>query len=505
MPRIGTTMAGQPSGGLGAADTTRPGKSTAPAGGLSPSAPVVEPPKVEAPLTAPAGAGAEPQPKEQAPTPVKTEEKKPPQTIIAENVGKIEIPDFGSQAEADAWVQKNMDSVFKGTPPLLDPRTYLKRAEVERAKEDKLEAEIQKLTKIGATRGGGDPNFRDLVENKRKQYNDAQAQRIGAEDKAKALITGATAIAIERSKERVKVQTGLEKTKGERDIATATTLRETEPVPGGPKVFQTEQQILDQVAKDGSIPGKNPGAGNPVTNGPSPVVASQPGFIAKRMEAITENEMKMGQQFKERQATKQRFDNLVKIVEAYQTGAFAEFKQDAVRWARGLGFDINDTDTADPEAFQKFRKNAINEIIGQAKGLAGPIAFKELDLIGKGNVDAPMEPGAVASLLADGKGLLNYEDQYYKDYASWRKENPNDPYPDFNFNVGWVEKNPTQRYITEARKDIAALGEKLPREEAKLVHGQKYIIRNAEGGFTPRWWDAKTKTLELKKPAPLGD
>ena len=241
-----------------------------------------------------------------------------------------------------------------------------------------------------------------------------------------------------------------------------------------------------------------------VSGPPASVVAKQPAFVAERMKAITDNEMKMSADFKARAAVKQRFDNLIKIVEAYQTGAFAEFKQDAIRWARGLGFDVPSTITADPDAFQLFRKNAVTSIIDQAKGLSGPIAFKELDLIGKGNVDAAMEPTAVASLLAEGKGMLNYEDQYYKDYSAWRRNNRNNPYPDQDFDISWRDQNATQRFIDEERKNVAALGEKLPRRVEDYKHGQKYIIRQG-ANFGPAFWDAQRKVFTSIKPAPLGD
>jgi hypothetical protein len=113
-----------------------------------------------------------------------------------------------------------------------------------------------------------------------------------------------------------------------------------------------------------------------------------------------------------------------------------------------------------------------------------------------------MEPAAVASLLADGKGLLDYEDQYYKDYASWRKDNKENPYPDFDFNIGWVEKNPTSKFVSEARKDIAALGERLPSKAEDYKHGQKYIIRQGNS-FGPAFWDVSRKVFTTVKPAPV--
>lgn len=498
MPRISTTLA-EGAAPTAPAGQSRPAGAAAPAegaSGLEPrTPPAVAPPKVEPPAPPPSGLAPA------APAPAGRAEERPTATP-QQNLTSFEPPTFATQPEADAWVMSNAERLFSGVPAERDPRTYLRRAAGERQKEQLIEA------RIAAISGDPRPAAREQIAQLRAERTNAETERSKATDKANELIAAASALAMARSKIRMETSEAVEKERQLADVRASGALERVEPVPGGPSVFRTQKEILDEIKSRGSAPAANPGAGNPAPNAPPATqgpVAQQPAFIAKRLEAVTDNEMKMASQFKERQPVKQRFDNLIKIVEAYQTGAFAEFKQDAIRWARGLGFDIKETDTANPEAFQLFRKNAVSSVIEQAKGLSGPIAFKELDLIGKANVEATMEPGAVAALLAEGKGLLNYEDQFYKDYAAWRRNNRDNPYPDFDFNIGWVERNPTGRFIEDEKKNVAALGQRLPgRDPSAYTHGQKYIIRQGNA-FGPAFWDAKRQGFSRTKPEPLGE
>jgi hypothetical protein len=502
MPRIAPTMV-EPAKGLGAAATERPKPK---AGGLAPptteevapaaaAATVVEPPKVKAPEVV----AAEPT-------------KAPQRADVSANLGKLEIPTFSTQPEADAWVMENANQLYRGVDASRDPRTYIKRAEQERVKEQAIEDRISGIS------GDPRPAAKAQIEQLRALQANAEKERTAATNRANELIAAATALAMKKSelqmqgveavsqKEKLgKVETAeaIEKLKQEERIKAEAELREVQPTAGGPTVFRTKQQILDDIKKTGSAPSENPGAGNPNPGAPpADVVSKQPAYIEKRMEKNVEADLKMASDFKQRQGTKERFNNLAKIVEAYQTGAFSEFKQDAIRWARGLGFDVKDTDTANPAAFQVFRKNAVNGVIEQAKTLAGPIAAKELDFIRLANVDTPMEPSAVAELLAEGKGYMDYEDQYYRDYVTWRKENKENPYPDLEFNAPWVDKNPPKPFIEAARKDIAALGEKLPAKPEDYQHGKKYIIRQGDK-FGPAFWDVSRNVFTTVKPAPL--
>jgi hypothetical protein len=487
MPRIAPTMA-EPDKGLGAAAAEKPKPK---AEGLAPPAetvvpaaavaPVVTPPKVKVPEVVAAGA----------------ETAAPKSADVNTNLRKLEIPTFSTQPEADAWVMENADQLYRGVDPSRDPRTYIKRAEQERAKETEIEK------RISAISGDPRPAAKAQLEQLRTLQANAERERTSATNRANDLIVGTTALAMDRSKLQMQNVEALDKLKKEEDIKTGSKLRETQPRAGGPTILRTEKQILDEINRTGLASSDTPGAGNPVVGAPpAEVVSKQPEYLNEKLKKIVESELQMAENFKQRQPTKERFNNLIKIVEAYQTGAFAEFKQDAVRWARGLGFDVKDTDTANPEAFQVFRKNAITGIIDQAKSLAGPIALKELELIGKANVDTIMEPAAVASLLAEGKGLLDYEDKYYEDYASWRKDNKENAYPELDFGIGWVKANPTRNFVSEARKDIASLGERLPSKAADYKHGQKYIIRQGDS-FGPAFWDVSRNVFTTVKPAPV--
>jgi hypothetical protein len=157
-------------------------------------------------------------------------------------------------------------------------------------------------------------------------------------------------------------------------------------------------------------------------------------------------------------------------------------------------------DTAKPAAFQKFRYLAVNGLIEDAKKLTGAVSDKDVSLLKTANLDAELEPEAVAFVLANMKGVLNYEDKNYKDYMAWRKENPRNAYPERDFTLSWHEKpeNNLTRFKEEAASNIAFLGQKLPSNPADLVHGQKYRTPKGVG-----YYDATAKNFFRKQPAPL--
>nr|NDG61200.1 hypothetical protein [Betaproteobacteria bacterium] len=51
------------------------------------------------------------------------------------------------------------------------------------------------------------------------------------------------------------------------------------------------------------------------------------------------------------------------------------------------------------------------------------ILLAEIQGLKEANANPNLEPGANMAIINQGLGLLDYEDQYYKDYFGWRKEN----------------------------------------------------------------------------------
>ena len=196
-------------------------------------------------------------------------------------------------------------------------------------------------------------------------------------------------------------------------------------------------------------------------------------------------------QYRQRQVAKERMDALIDSLRVLETGKFAERKAEVVAGLRSLGFEVPSTATANPEEFQKFIKNSTANIFDQVKAMGGKILVSEITGLTKANANPELQPGANAALIGQAKGLLDYEDQHFKDYRTWRKANPDKFSPDElgDFETEWVQKNPLGKYAKEAEMQVGARGAPLLPVEKRE---KGYVFTNDQG-VTGRWngagWD----------------
>jgi hypothetical protein len=279
------------------------------------------------------------------------------------------------------------------------------------------------------------------------------------------------------------------------------TLVETQPIPGGPKQYDTAAHIIRSINNGtaGANSSVGPGAGSPPGGGGVPSdlpVASQPAFIADRQKQIAGDENTMMQQFQARQVAKQRLGELGNLVEEYQTGAAAEFKADAQAYAKAWGIDIPNSATTNAALFQEIQKNAIANIFSNAKDLGGRILVSELAGLAKSNVNAELQPAATAKIISQQAGLLNYEDAHTSAYFGWKHANPN-AYDTSGFEIPWIKSNPVRGFTDAASKEIAPLGAPLPPAPERQV-GQVYQSPNGLGvgrwtGIPGREWQMESR------------
>jgi hypothetical protein len=243
----------------------------------------------------------------------------------------------------------------------------------------------------------------------------------------------------------------------------------TQPTPGGPTVFVPKSTLL---------------AGN------TPAVSQQPAFIAKRQEALATQDGEMISQLQQRQIAKERIGAMTNLLETFQSGAGADQKAAAIAAARAIGINVPDSATANPAAVEQFAKNATANIFSQAKDLGGRILVTEIAGLSKANANQSMQPGSNAAILAQQKGLLDWEDARAHAYFEERRANPN-AYDMSAFEEKWSKENPPSKYVEAARKDIAPLGVPLPAKD-KLVDGQAYMLKSGKArwskeanGFVP--------------------
>lgn len=273
-------------------------------------------------------------------------------------------------------------------------------------------------------------------------------------------------------------------------------LVQVQPQAGGPTYYVPKSKLL-QMQQDGqNVTPVGPGAGSPPGNGmdaaasANPAIASQPAFYALKQQQIATDEDTMTQQFQARQLSKQRLQTLGQIMQTYQPGAFSAEKADLVSGLRAAGFNVPDSVTANPAAFQEFIKNATANVFNDVKGMGGRVLVSEIAGLTKANANPELQPAAAAAIIGQGLGVINYEDQHFKDYVGWKQNNPNAT-TTMPFEMQWSQQHPVQQYVDAATKNIAYKGQAIPSRD-KLVDGQAYMTARgaarwnaSRGVFTP--------------------
>ena len=393
----------------------------------------------------------------------------------------------GSPVNPPAPTPSKADSFFDNVHPDWDPRNIAAKA----SEFDNQAKDFANKARIFAT-GGDATRAREFMGMSQQAQVQAEALRQKAQsivEKPLMMKDGTFQMnpSVVQANSATKAAEAAATTAATRGATTATTLKEVQPEAGGPKVFKTEAQILKEIQDQQDNP--NPGAGSPL--GP---ISSQPENLAKRRDKIEESELAMRDQFQARQVTRARVDNLSKLIENYETGMFAGNKAGLVAAARSVGFDINPGAADDPTLFQQFTKDSMKNIFDDAKALGGRILVTELAGLAKTNSDPDLQPGANSYILGQSKGLLNYEDDYFRDYTKWREQNPTSAYPE-RFDVEWVKNHSLRDYMDEGKLGVAAKGDKLPATPEEAVDRKKYITPKG-----PLYWDAQQKGFVKTQP-----
>lgn len=233
----------------------------------------------------------------------------------------------------------------------------------------------------------------------------------------------------------------------------------TQPVPGGPTVYRS---TADLAAGGGAI-------------------KDQPAVFSQKQEALGKLDGELQGQFQQRQVAQERIGAMSNLLETFQSGAGADAKAAAVAAVRAAGFDMPDSATASPSAVEQFSKNATANVFQNAKDMGGRVLVSELDGLQKANANPNMQPASNAAILAQQKGLLNWEDAYYNDRSQWRQANPYATDAS-TFETAWAKAHPASAYVDAAKKDISPLGVPLP-PKGQLVGGQAYLVK----GMKTRW------------------
>ena len=273
--------------------------------------------------------------------------------------------------------------------------------------------------------------------------------------------------------------------------------------PGGPnyKPAGAAQQPVPAGQPAPTVAQPTPGgsAANADSNGSplpgsAPPIGEQPKVYERRQDAVAKKVDDMGEQFHARQVARERLQEIQEILRNYQPGQFADQKADFVAKLRGVGIPIPDTATANPAEFQKFMKEATKNVFDDVKGMGGRVLVSEIQGLTKANANPEMQPEAVRAVVGQGIGLLDYEDQRYKDLTDWYRQHPQ-AFDTSAFETQWTQNHPVRQFTKAAQDATPVLGETIPPPE-KRENNRTYMTPNG-----PATWIAG-KGWRLENPPP---
>lgn len=197
-----------------------------------------------------------------------------------------------------------------------------------------------------------------------------------------------------------------------------------------------------------------------------------------------------------RQPLINRVSTLSSIMEKYETGAWDTYKSAIIGQLRAAGFDVPQDGAAD---VQRIIKDSVKQVYDQAKQIGNKVLVAEIEGLSKTVPGAGLQPDANRALLAQMKGMLDWDQAMSDDYMAHRKADPSD-YKLDQWKAQWVKDHPMKVFVKNAYKDIAPKGMSMP-PMSERVNNMKYNSKKA--GIV--YWDAANKVWGSDPvPAPSG-
>ena len=453
MPRISATLA-EPA----PSQSGRPSAGSPPSSGTqtasTPRPPLaIEPPKVEPPAPPPSGlAPSAPAPAGRA--------AEPPAATPQQNLASLEPPIFNTQAEADAWVMQNADRLFSGVPPENDPRVHLRLAAEERREEQRLEKRIAALSR--------DTGAVTIVEQLRKERENRERQRTQSAQKARELITAASALPMERSKLRMQKTEEMRFTpevtpEGAKIVISPETAAAAAGAPStlaAPPAAPTDRPRAaafdPAVGKlKTAIPSAPAGGGFQSITGPAGAKVVEQSATNK---AIVENDTLFAKDFMEKlpktDVAISRYKSMANAFKLSESGRTAEALAAWAAFAESYGMQdvarrITNNDPAAVELIQKEAPNLVLETLAAANPRFAQSEF--LSLKDQGTPSPEKLPRTNFAMVSDGLAMLERQKAFAQDWQVAQQEGWRSPSAFWN---AWSQANPMSQFQIAARRQL---------------------------------------------------
>lgn len=175
-----------------------------------------------------------------------------------------------------------------------------------------------------------------------------------------------------------------------------------------------------------------------------------------------------------RAAARQNVNMIRDIVETYQTGQGAEALAKMSALARSIGLEAPTSATMDPAAFQKFTKDAYNNIL-QSGAVGGTDALR--GQVQNAFAGPMLQPEANKAIIAQTLGQLDYEDKLAQSTIDAISKNKG--LDRTTFGNEFRKSNDPEKYRADAYKNLAVRGA-TPKDPAQLKEDHVYVIEPSD-------------------------
>lgn len=188
-----------------------------------------------------------------------------------------------------------------------------------------------------------------------------------------------------------------------------------------------------------------------------------------------------------RAAARQNVNMIRDIVETYQTGQGAEALAKMSALARSIGLEAPTSATMDPAAFQKFTKDAYNNIL-QSGAVGGTDALR--GQVQNAFAGPMLQPEANKAIIAQTLGQLDYEDKLAQSTIDAISKNKG--LDRTTFGNEFRKSNDPEKYRADAYKNLAVRGA-TPKDPAQLKEDHVYVIEPSDAARFGQKIDKPTK------------
>lgn len=229
-----------------------------------------------------------------------------------------------------------------------------------------------------------------------------------------------------------------------------------------------------------------------------PQVVANPSYVAEGQNQLMKEEPEISSALQNRGVARQRLNAIGEIMQNYHTGAWAEPSAAFVAHLQAAGLPIQPTDTANPEAYEKFVKNQLQNVFSDVKAMGGQPRVAEITGFQKAAAGPSLQPGSNVAILGQGLGILDQLDKHDLDYINAKYGAAGNPAMSSRlpFDAKWFgdPDNNLSKFVTAEKQNLSYKGQPFPKTQQDANVGQVY--QSADGtrmqwtqqGWKPAKW-----------------